>query len=226
MTELYFVRHGQTEWNKEMRFQGGRGNSELLPQSFDDMAKLAEHLADTTFDKVYSSTLKRAAQTAEHTMNLWAAARGEATPTIHQSDALIEVGLGEWEGMLKADIQARYPKDYHTYQHDLANFSGAGFGGEGHDRSVERFRGFLQKAIAEAGEHERLIFFSHGMMLLFGISDLLGIPKANIRDRGGLSNTSTTILRTLDGGQTFELVDWNRDDYLQVDANDASRKII
>ena len=41
MTKFYFVRHGQTEWNLERRFQGGHGDSELLPSSYNDMKKWA-----------------------------------------------------------------------------------------------------------------------------------------------------------------------------------------
>jgi probable phosphoglycerate mutase len=225
MTRLYFVRHGQTEWNKEMRFQGGKGNSELLPESYEDMAKLATFLSDTTFDAVYTSPLKRAWETADHVMAQWAKHRAIEKPFIQVEPRLAEVGLGQWEGMLKADVAAQYPEAFANYRHDIAGFTGEGFDGEGHDCAVARFRAFFQPLLANAKQDEKLLFFSHGMMLLFGISDMLQIPKANIRDRGGLSNTSTTVLETLDGGKTFTLLAWNQDDYLQR-ADDPSRKIV
>lgn len=40
--QLYFVRHGKTKWNLEGRYQGGSGNSPLLPESYEDIKKLAE----------------------------------------------------------------------------------------------------------------------------------------------------------------------------------------
>ena len=55
---------------------------------------------------------------------------------------------------------------------------------------------------------------SHGAALNAEINALLGIPLANLRDRGGLANTSTTILETNDGGQNFILNKWNDTEYL------------
>ena len=42
--QLYFVRHGKTKWNLEGRYQGGSGNSPLLPESYEDIKKLAKAL--------------------------------------------------------------------------------------------------------------------------------------------------------------------------------------
>lgn len=208
-----------------MRFQGGKGNSELLPESYEDMTKLAAFLADTHFDAIYTSPLKRARETADQVIDQWAAHRQIDKPLIQVERRLAEVGLGEWEGMLKADVAEQYPEAFASYRHDIAGFTGDAFGGEGHDRAVARFREFFKPLLATAQQDDQLLFFSHGMMLLFGISDMLQIPKANIRDRGGLSNTSTTVLETRDGGETFQLLVWNQDDYLQRPA-DPSRKIV
>ncbi|MCT7759722.1 MAG: histidine phosphatase family protein, partial [Lactobacillus crispatus] len=45
--QIYFVRHGKTEWNLASRFQGGHGDSPLLPQSLEDIKKLGHHLQGT-----------------------------------------------------------------------------------------------------------------------------------------------------------------------------------
>ena len=47
--QIYFVRHGKTEWNLASRFQGGHGDSPLLPQSLEDIKKLGHHLQGTKF---------------------------------------------------------------------------------------------------------------------------------------------------------------------------------
>src|SRR3712207_5744364 len=62
--KLYFVRHGKTLWNLEGRFQGANGDSPLLESSKDDLRQLARELRDISFDAIYSSDLKRAADTA------------------------------------------------------------------------------------------------------------------------------------------------------------------
>ncbi len=61
---LYFVRHGKTQWNLEGRFQGARGDSPLLKESVENLRKLGRYLAGIHFDKVYTSDLKRARDSA------------------------------------------------------------------------------------------------------------------------------------------------------------------
>ena len=62
--EIYFIRHGKTEWNLEQRFQGGQGDSKLLKSSWEDIEKMGHYLRGTHFQAVYSSPLERARQTA------------------------------------------------------------------------------------------------------------------------------------------------------------------
>ena len=47
--QLYFTRHGRTEWNLEGRFQGREGDSPLLPESYAEIQKLGEYLKDVQF---------------------------------------------------------------------------------------------------------------------------------------------------------------------------------
>ena len=44
--KLYFIRHGKTEWNLEMRFQGASGDSPLLETSIDELKRLGKHLSN------------------------------------------------------------------------------------------------------------------------------------------------------------------------------------
>ena len=54
--QLYFTRHGKTEWNQARRFQGMLGDSPLLPESYDEIKLLGDYLAAIPFEKIYSST--------------------------------------------------------------------------------------------------------------------------------------------------------------------------
>ncbi len=63
--KLYFIRHGKTKWNLESRYQGAGGDSELLPESFNEIKDLAQFLNKTTFSHAYASPIKRARVTAE-----------------------------------------------------------------------------------------------------------------------------------------------------------------
>lgn len=215
MTKFYFVRHGQTAWNLERRFQGGNGDSDLLPSSYDDMTKVAGFLSDVAFTRVFASPLRRARITAT-----------QITREMHYHGRLslrsnvAEVGLGRWEGELVANVQVAYATAYHNYRHDLDKFEGSEFGGEGYTRASTRFARFI-KNLAQQYPDDNILIVSHGMALSFGINALLQTPRMSIRERGGLSNTSTTILTTVDGHH-FEIEDWNNTSYLNKTQNDGT----
>lgn len=215
MTKFYFVRHGQTAWNLERRFQGGNGDSDLLPSSYDDMVKVADFLRDVDFTRVFASPLRRARITATQIareMNY----RG---PLSLRSN-IAEVGLGRWEGELVAQVQIDYATAYHNYRHDLDQFEGTEFDGEGYTKASARFARFI-KNLAKQYPNDNILIVSHGMALSFGINELLQTPRMAIRERGGLSNTSTTVLSTTDG-EIFEVEDWNNTTYLNKLQNDGT----
>lgn len=215
MTTFYFVRHGQTAWNLERRFQGGNGDSDLLPSSYDDMLKVAEYLSDVPFTRVFASPLRRARITATQISRAMHY-RGR----LSLRSNIAEVGLGRWEGELVANVQVKYATAYHNYRHDLDQFEGAEFGGEGYTRASQRFARFI-KNLAQQYPNDNILIVSHGMALSFGINALLQTPRMAIRTRGGLSNTSTTVLSTQDG-QHFQVEDWNNTSYLNKPQNDGT----
>lgn len=91
---IYIVRHGQTDWNVEGRYQG-RIDIELNDKGIEQAIKLKEKLNNIKFDKVFSSSLKRALKTAQIiTCN-----------EIITDDRIIERCNGQLEGKLKSEIE-------------------------------------------------------------------------------------------------------------------------
>ncbi len=90
--EIYLVRHGITDWNREKRLQGWKG-SVLSSEGLEQAAELAKRLSDLRVDAVFSSDLSRAVQTAEILLekNSW------RVPLIKDS-RLREINHGQWEG--------------------------------------------------------------------------------------------------------------------------------
>src|SRR5699024_7931129 len=65
--------------------------------------------------------------------------------------------------------------------------------------------------------NDDILIVSHGAALCAEIRYLQGIPLEKIRAKGGLANTSTTILQTVDDNQKFKCLVWNKTDYLKSD---------
>ncbi len=100
MTRLCLVRHGQTDWNLEGRYQG-QSNVPLNENGRAQAHALAWQLQECTFAAIYTSDLQRAMETA----TILAAPNNLL---IISDPRLREINQGEWEGQLVQAIQARY----------------------------------------------------------------------------------------------------------------------
>jgi probable phosphoglycerate mutase len=99
---LFIVRHGETEWNVEGRFQGKRDTS-LSERGRRQGELVAEYLSGHTFEAVVSSPPKRALDTGR----LIAAACG--CEKLEVLDELAEICHGDWESLLADDVKNRWP---------------------------------------------------------------------------------------------------------------------
>ena len=100
MTTILLARHGETDWNREGRFQGW-ADPPLNATGCAQAVELSVELMAEDLAAVYSSPLRRAYETAE----VVAASRGLEPVTV---DALREVDVGSWSGLTRAEIDARF----------------------------------------------------------------------------------------------------------------------
>ncbi len=100
---LLLVRHGETDWNKESRFQGIR-DIPLNDHGRSQGDKARAFLRDIPIDFALSSPMLRPKETAEIIL--------EQHPGVEltTTSELVEICHGLWEGMLEAEIQAEYPE--------------------------------------------------------------------------------------------------------------------
>lgn len=109
---LYFIRHGQTNWNREGKIQGSN-DIELNKTGILQAEELGRTIlsSDIRFTKIYTSNQKRALKTAQilsHAINV------HCIP-IH---GLEEINLGVWEGMTWDDVKTNYPVEYDAWFHN------------------------------------------------------------------------------------------------------------
>ena len=203
--KLYFVRHGRTVWNLEGRFQGAGGDSPLLPESIDTLKELGQYLKDISFDKIYSSDLPRAVNSAEIIQ------RQLTNPCPLESvPELREWHLGKLEGLKIATLNAIYPQQIQAFRTNLAKFDTTMFEAESLYSTIQRTTQFI-KSLKDS-KTEQLLLVGHGANLTASIRTLLGYNEALLRKNGGLDNASLTILET-DDFKKFTLKKWNDTSY-------------
>ncbi len=137
---VYFVRHGQTDWNAERRFQGhsdiplndaGRGQA---ARNGDALARDIENLERFQF---FASPLSRARETLE----IIRERLGLPRRRFMIDDRLIEIDLGDWNGKTPAEINAEAPGAFDRREDDKWNFEIPG--GESYAEAAARTREFL-----------------------------------------------------------------------------------
>jgi broad specificity phosphatase PhoE len=107
MVRIILVRHGETAWNKEGKFQG-RLDIELNDVGKKQAKKLAEALRDVHIDYFYSSPLKRSLETARSIAE-WHSK--EVVP----ADEFNEISHGSWEGMHLDEVINTHGELYETW---------------------------------------------------------------------------------------------------------------
>ncbi|MEI7988045.1 MAG: histidine phosphatase family protein [Chloroflexota bacterium] len=154
MTEFWFVRHGQTDWNIEARYQGQQ-NIPLNEWGIQNANRLALELAGFPFNALYSSDLSRAVQTAQ----ILSSPHGLQ---IIEDERLREIHLGIWEGLLFSDIEQKYP-EYLIQRRQDANIPCAPEG-ENITFVAIRITSFMDE-VALNYPKGKILVVTHGMMI-------------------------------------------------------------
>ncbi|MBN2076008.1 MAG: histidine phosphatase family protein [Dehalococcoidales bacterium] len=104
MTEIFLVRHGETEWNANEIFRG-RADITLNEKGVVQAKLLGDYLKKSRLEAVYSSPLERAARTAERIAK-------PHSLDVRIEPALIDIDYGEWQGMPLTEVKKIYKNLY------------------------------------------------------------------------------------------------------------------
>lgn len=170
MTRLWLIRHGETDWNVEGRWQGQAPHAPPLNATGRAQAEaVASRLNSHTFDHLYTSDLLRAIQTAEVI-----ATKLELPMQIEPR--LREINQGEWEGMLGSDIARLYPAEWAERGRDPLNARPPG--GESVVAVAERAWAAADD-IAQQHPAGAVLIVAHGLLLATLICRARGLPLQN-----------------------------------------------
>ena len=155
--EIYLIRHGQTPWNSERRFQG-RTDIELNEYGREVAGITGRALENVDFDLIYSSPLMRAYETA-------CLIRGHRNIRIIRDDRMREMSFGENEGRLEKDI---LEEEGNTFKYFFTHpeLYVAGNGAESFEELIKRSGQFLDEVCKNAAnlnlKHNRIMIVGHG----------------------------------------------------------------
>jgi 2,3-bisphosphoglycerate-dependent phosphoglycerate mutase len=150
VTTIYLARHGETDWNRELRWQG-HSDPPLNERGRRQARALADALDGLNLAAVYSSDLRRASETAEIVGN-------RIELPVRLDPALREIDVGSWEGLTRAEIEARFPEAVGAWEQRGAH---GWEGGESHDQMAARVFEAV-RAIAAGHGGEGILLVTHG----------------------------------------------------------------
>jgi len=187
---VYFVRHGQTDWNAENRLQGQADtdlNETGRTQAWRNGRRLGELIADPgTFDFT-ASPMRRTRETMERLR----AAMG-LDPSVYRTDArLVELHFGDWQGHTFTELEAVDPGCFARREADKWGFTPPGEGAESYAALVSRIRPWLESVDRDT------VCVTHGgvMRAVFLLTGTLNANEAAM-----LTIPQDRILLMSDGG--------------------------
>ena len=114
VTRVLLVRHGQSDFNAEGRFQGSLEEPQLTARGWKTAVACGQHLNQTHFDAIVCSSLQRARQTAEGILSTYSV--DNPAPPIYYDVRLREVHLPGWEGLSMQAVRQVFPDNYRTWK--------------------------------------------------------------------------------------------------------------
>jgi probable phosphoglycerate mutase len=200
--ELYFIRHGETDYNASGMVQGRGINSDLNAVGRAQGAAFYEKYKNVPFDKIYTSSLKRTHQTVKGFIDAglpWEQLSGldelawgelEGQPATEESISAFRVLVEQWTS---GDYDAKVP------------------GGESPAEVALRMKEAMDIITSHTEEHTVLICM-HGRALRLLLCILTNKPLAQM---GDFPHQNTTLYRLSYQDGIFTILDFNNTDHLK-----------
>ena len=188
-TELWLVRHGETEWSLNGKHTS-RTDIPLTDQGRKRAEKLRDYLKGTKFDAVFESPMQRARETC--------AIAGFGSQAV-VDDGLMEWDYGVYEGRTTKEIQADIP-GWSVWKDEIV-------GGETVEHVGERADGVIARALAAAPAGGKVALFAHAHILRILAARWIGLEARG----GSLFALGTGSVSVLGWERETRVIEaWNR----------------
>ncbi len=170
-SRIFLIRHGETNWNKEGRFQG-QIDIPLNENGRNQARKTFEYLKNISFNRAFSSSMHRPYETAQIIL------QNKKDLKIEKIDSLVEISHGLWEGKLESEIREKWPtllKNWHDKPEEVLMPDGESIK-DVSERSIEAFH----KICLSQKDNDLSIVVAHDAVNKTLICNILGINYSNI----------------------------------------------
>lgn len=155
---LYLIRHGETDWNRERRFQG-QTDVPLNPAGKIQAAELISLMNQFKIEAAFASDLQRAFETAQIALS-------DLRIGVQKDHRLREANIGEAEGLTIEELIAKFDEEallrWRSYEEHNMDFKYTN--GESKRQIMVRIRDVILE-IAQNANHANIAIFCHGMVM-------------------------------------------------------------
>jgi len=170
MKIIYIARHGETDANKDMRFQGHTDNP-LNAKGRAQADELAARVKELPLSKIYASDLTRAVETATPM------AKGHNLKVISNS-GFREICFGRWEGLTFKEIKAQWPSSIDMFLQKPGEVNIEG--GESFQEVQKRAWSAFEEIVEEQKEDTSIMLVAHGGIVRVLLCTALGLDLNKI----------------------------------------------
>ncbi len=201
MLTILLTRHGHTDLSEPDRYLGRRVPAPLSARGRESAEALGRRLASVSIDRVISSPLERATETASLIV-------GDQQLEVETDERLIEFDYGAWEGMTTDEVASTMPREFALYDSNPALYRpGGGENGNEASRRVVALIDYITEWWAGNGDRTVLLV-GHSSINRVLLAAVTGVPMADYRRRFLQNWVNLTVLEweTPDGGPLLALV--------------------
>ena len=207
--KFFLVRHGETEWNKLGKFQG-QYDTALNERGLGQARETALAAREWDLAAIYASPLSRTMRVAEELGR-------EVGLPVYPREGLMELALGELEGIRGEEMRAGWPEVFETWNSrpELTVMPG----GESLQGLEDRAWEVIRELEEGHGRDDNLAVVSHNFTIRAICGRLLGIPLANFH-RLHLALSSVSVFET--GPRGHRLLTYNSTSHLRRELTGGS----